>query len=199
MAPKDFDWTELTNKNLPQWGVEIKKKTTPLGNVLFAETVTYIGRMPENAVVLDDPKVSRSHAKITLCEGQYVLEDQQSENGLRVNGQKTLKAILKLGDTISIGDFTLTVIDHVQAQSGAKPLKAFGEEDTNERTISVQDLSQPSEAVIILKILGQPRMHKILFTEDEAARIFNDEDLTISVVFETETAVLKKSFKITNT
>lgn len=72
--------------------------------------VTYIGRMPENHVVLDDTKVSRSHARIVFREDKYFVEDQDSENGILVNGEKVKSAPVRVGDQILIGSHMLEVI-----------------------------------------------------------------------------------------
>jgi predicted component of type VI protein secretion system len=50
-------------------------------------------------VVLDDPLVSRFHARITVGpDGQVVLEDLQSANGVFINGLRLSRPSLALGD-----------------------------------------------------------------------------------------------------
>ncbi|MFH1262194.1 MAG: FHA domain-containing protein [Pseudomonadota bacterium] len=81
-----------------------------LQTVRLDPEVTYIGRMAENHVVLDDPQVSRSHARIVASKNGFVLEDQQSENGIFVNGQRVDVHVLSVGDHITIGDHRLDVV-----------------------------------------------------------------------------------------
>jgi hypothetical protein len=66
---------------------------------------TILGRSPECQVTIDDPLVSREHAKI-LVEGEKVLcKDLGSRNGLKVNGQQVQgQAVLEDGDRIRIGN-----------------------------------------------------------------------------------------------
>jgi pSer/pThr/pTyr-binding forkhead associated (FHA) protein len=45
-----------------------------------------IGRGPSNKVRLNEPSVSRKHAKIYRDNGQYFIEDLQSTNGTWING-----------------------------------------------------------------------------------------------------------------
>jgi pSer/pThr/pTyr-binding forkhead associated (FHA) protein len=47
-----------------------------------------IGRSNESTIVLSDPMVSRSHARISLEKGQWILEDLGSANGTISDGQK---------------------------------------------------------------------------------------------------------------
>ena len=66
-----------------------------------------IGRSNYNALVLDDEKVSRSHAEIHFEDGYYVVEDLNSTNGVQVNEQLIHKMLLKSGDRITLGDSVL--------------------------------------------------------------------------------------------
>ena len=66
-----------------------------------------VGRSKSNALVLDDEKVSRSHAEIHFEDGYYVVEDLNSTNGVQVNDQLIHKMLLKSGDRITLGDSVL--------------------------------------------------------------------------------------------
>lgn len=70
---------------------------------------TYIGRSEINHIVLQDPHVSRRHAKIIISNGEYIIEDLNSTNGTYVNGKKISKYYLSNGDKIRIGNNTLKV------------------------------------------------------------------------------------------
>lgn len=66
--------------------------------------VQLIGRAPECQILVDDPLVSRQHAKI-WCEGcEVVFEDLKSRNGSRINGCLVHEArVLNHGDRIQLG------------------------------------------------------------------------------------------------
>ncbi|MFO0658960.1 MAG: FHA domain-containing protein [Polyangiaceae bacterium] len=66
---------------------------------------TLLGRSPECHVTIEDPLVSRRHAKITIRGDKAIVHDLGSRNGLRVNGQPlpTGQAILKDGDRLRVG------------------------------------------------------------------------------------------------
>ncbi|NBV50193.1 FHA domain-containing protein [bacterium] len=71
---------------------------------------TTLGRGENNQVVIQDESVSRLHAVIEQGEdGQFVIFDNQSRNGIRVNGKKTEAAVLQNGDEILIGSVAFRV------------------------------------------------------------------------------------------
>ena len=51
------------------------------------DPVTMIGRASDNDIQLDDPSVSRKHAKIFVKDDKFFLEDLNSQNGTLINGQ----------------------------------------------------------------------------------------------------------------
>ncbi len=70
-------------------------------------SVTNIGRRLTNHVVIDDPRVSRTHAQLRIVKDQYVLFDLNSNGGTFVNGQRTNQSVLHPGDVISLAGFSL--------------------------------------------------------------------------------------------
>jgi two-component system cell cycle sensor histidine kinase/response regulator CckA len=63
-----------------------------------------IGRAGDAAVTLEDPEVSRNHARISKSEiGAYLLEDLGSKNGTQVNGLPITRHLLSFGDKIQVG------------------------------------------------------------------------------------------------
>jgi hypothetical protein len=73
----------------------------------IADEVVTIGRLPECAVVLDDPNVSRRHAQLRREGAEVVLVDLGSTNGTKVNGVTVREHRLAPGDVISVGTTTL--------------------------------------------------------------------------------------------
>ncbi|MEN6486362.1 MAG: sigma 54-interacting transcriptional regulator, partial [Syntrophobacteraceae bacterium] len=78
------------------------KTVLPLGR----EKVT-LGRVGFNDLVLNDKKVSRTHAAIYFEKGHYVVEDLNSTNGVTVDGNLVKKIVLKSGNRIGLGDCVL--------------------------------------------------------------------------------------------
>ena len=63
-----------------------------------------LGRGQASDVVLEDRSVSRRHAVVTRRDGDVVLWDDRSLNGVRVNGERVPQAVLRDGDAIALGD-----------------------------------------------------------------------------------------------
>ena len=63
-----------------------------------------VGRSKENDLVLKDQYISNQHAKITLDEDQFFLEDLDSANGTYLNGDRLIDVVkLMNGDRIRFG------------------------------------------------------------------------------------------------
>jgi adenylate cyclase len=76
-----------------------------------------LGRAADNGIVLNDFSVSRRHALFRPEGGRWWVADQQSTNGLKVNGSFVEKAPLKAGDVLTVGAFTLNVREEAKARS----------------------------------------------------------------------------------
>lgn len=73
-----------------------------------------IGRSASNDVRLEDPSVSRRHARLMPRSGRYLISDAGSSAGTAVNGGRiTGERVLRSGDTIAVGDVTLR-FEHVE-------------------------------------------------------------------------------------
>ncbi len=74
------------------------------GRKFKIDATATIGRSPDAAVMLDDPEVSRLHARLSRNEaGSYTLEDLRSRNGTFVNGLRAERRLLVYGDKVRIG------------------------------------------------------------------------------------------------
>ena len=62
-----------------------------------------IGRSIENQLVLRDNRASRSHARIVVENGEYLVEDLNSRHGVFVNGSKISRQALRNSDRIDFG------------------------------------------------------------------------------------------------
>ena len=85
-----------------------------------------LGRGRGATVVLDDPDVSRQHARIVVEPDGLTVFDLGSKNGVVVKGRRVNEAIsLGHGDELTVGDITLR-LQHPAAQV-AHALTAAGE------------------------------------------------------------------------
>ena len=67
-----------------------------------------VGRSADNAIVFEDPNVSRRHAEISAAAGGWVVKDLGSTNGTKVNGVLISgERSLRDGDIVSFGSHTI--------------------------------------------------------------------------------------------
>ena len=79
-----------------------------------------IGREPASDIVINDPEVSRRHARLYLQGQNYVIEDFGSTNGTSVNGQRLVGPyILRPGEMITLGENTHLLFEELFADPDA--------------------------------------------------------------------------------
>lgn len=88
-------------------GLAVIGRTGPRSFVGFRRQTLTVGRHPANDLVLQDEKVSRTHARIIRTPEGYIIEDLKSANGSFVNERKITRQVLKDGDEIRVGDTRL--------------------------------------------------------------------------------------------
>jgi pSer/pThr/pTyr-binding forkhead associated (FHA) protein len=83
--------------------VQVETPQRARSYVEFEEGIVRIGRDPRSDVRLPFRGISRLHAVLEFCDGDWLLQDVQSTNGTLINGVPTEGTILQPGDVISIG------------------------------------------------------------------------------------------------
>ena len=68
-----------------------------------------IGRLANKEIILDDITVSRNHAFISVDDETVIISDENSTNGIFVNGELTDESVLMSGYRIQIGKFNLII------------------------------------------------------------------------------------------
>lgn len=102
---------QLDPQNIP--AVFIIKSGRKRGTIVklslpaFSEKSWSVGRGQLCDVVLDDPTVSSSHATIRWQDQKWFIEDCQSTNGIKLNGQTVKSAYFENDDVVSIGSIKL--------------------------------------------------------------------------------------------
>lgn len=88
----------------------IRQDQQILRNIRLDTADLKIGRASECEIQLSDPGVSRKHARITLVDGLYYVEDLGSRRGVFLNGEKIQRAQLQSGDKLAIHNFQLEFV-----------------------------------------------------------------------------------------
>ena len=82
--------------------------TLPIGD---SEPEVTVGRNPGNTLRVNNPSISRRHAKFVWESGEVTLYDLDSSNGCYVNGNRIRSQVLVDGDRLRIGEFPLQYMD----------------------------------------------------------------------------------------
>jgi len=80
---------------------------TPIRTYRLDRETMNIGRHFSNDIVVQEPQMSRYHARIEFKNGEFVIYDLGSLNGVRVNGIRTSQQVLRSGDRIRVGNVEL--------------------------------------------------------------------------------------------
>lgn len=90
----------------------------------LTKDILSIGRDITNDITINDPEVSRHHARLTRGGGGYTFEDLGSTNGSFVNGQRLTGARpLTSGDLIGMGE-TVSLVYEAASMAGERPGEA---------------------------------------------------------------------------
>ena len=85
-----------------------------------------IGRDAKCTIAIDSRQVSKAHALVEFRGGEYTIQDLESANGTRVNGEATSVRVLEPGDRIELGDVEFTFLDLGADHAGAGSPAAAG-------------------------------------------------------------------------
>jgi predicted component of type VI protein secretion system len=87
----------------------LKFENSILREVPLGTRPVTIGRAPDNDIPIDNLAVSNYHARVYMEAGSLVVEDLNSLNGSFLNEIRVERAMLKDGDSISIGKHDILV------------------------------------------------------------------------------------------
>jgi pSer/pThr/pTyr-binding forkhead associated (FHA) protein len=100
----------------------------------ISKSVITVGRGQTNDIVLQDTKVSRSHAQFEFNDqGEVKLVDAGSTNGVRVNGNRVEHSVIQPGDVILIGD---SQIQYERAATEDQDMTVIDSEMDLDRTLA---------------------------------------------------------------
>jgi len=105
-------------------------KRCPLGPVVT------IGRLPDNAIAIDNAAISGHHACVIHEGRDFVLEDLQSTNGTFVNERRVTRHMLQDGDVVTVGNHTLV-------------FEAGGRDTVDETAPAERIVSNPGDTVFL--------------------------------------------------
>jgi hypothetical protein len=140
----------------PSPKVEPEPKTFPKNAYLVLQgtrviplnqPIIKIGRQLDNHVILEDPRVSRSHAQLKLINDHFVIFDLNSTGGTFINGQRTSQSVLYPGDIISLAGVKFIYAQELPAKPGEVRIIELGSPFAADRPTAVMHKEQIKEAV----------------------------------------------------
>jgi pSer/pThr/pTyr-binding forkhead associated (FHA) protein len=121
--------------------------TQVLREIPLAKEHITIGRRPHNDIVIDDLAISGEHAVIVTLNGDSFLEDLNSTNGTKVNGQPVKKHFLQNDDVIQLAQFSIRYSERADAESSLTH-------------VSGQGATKSSGAVPVIRVVSGPNAGK---------------------------------------
>ena len=85
--------------------IQIEMNGQIVGERKLDKSVLTIGRLSGNDIIIANQRVSRLHAKLRAVEGQWVLEDAESVNGIIYQGKRVERIPLANGDRIFLAPY----------------------------------------------------------------------------------------------
>lgn len=113
----------------------LKFENTNLREVALGSHPVTIGRAPDNDIQIDNLAVSNYHARVYVEAGSLVVEDLNSLNGSFLNDIRVERAMLKDGDSITIGKHEILVDQLHDAPAPAQEMRKAPAPRVNETMI----------------------------------------------------------------
>jgi pSer/pThr/pTyr-binding forkhead associated (FHA) protein len=114
-----------------------------------------IGRLSDNAVVVDNPAVSSHHACVFREGNDFIIEDLQSTNGTFVNGTRVIRQPLQHGDVVLVGKHKL-VFDQQSMEDSTTAASASSTSNVGE--------------TVFLDLKQHQRLHGIVMNAEARAK-----------------------------
>ena len=100
----------------------VLKDSKPIEQIVVTASSAVVGRRSDCDITIRDPAVSGHHAVITRSGDGYVIEDQDSTNGVRIDGHRIGRHRLRNGDVVKVGTHELRfMLDTQDKRGGSTP------------------------------------------------------------------------------
>jgi hypothetical protein len=105
-SEKNDEKNALPAKKLVGWLVSFDLDPAGMDFKIF-EGRTKIGRNSTNNIVINNPEISEEHVLLLCRDNKLIIQDQLSENGTFVNGEKIdERFVIKDNDSIKLGSIS---------------------------------------------------------------------------------------------
>jgi hypothetical protein len=147
-------WLECSDKEIMPEGFALTDKS---------KNSYVIGSSEECDLVLNDPSIDPLHCGVILEKGVVTIWDLGSRSGVRLNGNAITQEILKVGDTMTLGNLDLNVRFQLRRPNMNRPAMAPA-------AISAKTMPMP-------KVGAQPKhLPKGAISYDKVSKQISDGD-----------------------
>ena len=109
----------MNSNHFAQFGFSVSLGGKLLRTVPMQTNIVQIGSLPSCQICINEPSVSKVHALVEFEDGNLTLTDLGSSTGTKVNGEKVVRASLKVGDVIACGNVELKLVKLQTQRQGA--------------------------------------------------------------------------------
>lgn len=113
---------------------------------------------------LDDPKMSREHARISPTADGAMITDLESSNGTFVNGERVSRARVRRGDVIRVGDSFMILTTITVLENTIRDSQMVGNSDSLERV--KREIAMAAEGDTTVLFLGESGCGKDLAAQE---------------------------------
>jgi pSer/pThr/pTyr-binding forkhead associated (FHA) protein len=149
----------------------------------LTKAVTTIGRKLAD-IILDDAKVSSTHAEVRIDGSEFLLKDLESTNGTFVNRKQVQEVILVDQDVIEVGSSTFCFYQDLREFNGQAEETTAGhrvKEVLSEKTVdgvtTTKTIAQPVIELEVMEGPGKGKRYRFKKTHITIGR--NDADMVL--------------------
>ncbi len=136
-AAQDLKWPRLldtkASSGKTQIKILLKYNNKLLKTFKIDKDEIIIGRRKSSDIHISNSTVSRQHARIINNQGNYLIEDLKSINGVYLNKVRIISRYLKNGDVINIGKHTLVV--NIKTDNDKDPIHSLIKTENDKHSI----------------------------------------------------------------
>lgn len=112
-----------------------------------------VGRGPECSLRLDEPGLSRAHARLLATDKGVQVEDVGSTNGTFINGTRVLRGEARVGDEIGFDTMRFQVLAYGQPEPATRPGRGASAESSRRAWLIGTAVAIVAAAVVVFALM----------------------------------------------